>query len=518
MDKRHPAPSHPLSRIIAFGDCDHGLWHADTGNITTPGAVEIPTRGAAPIGTRVFEADHGDAIPVRVPGTPAIVRSSEQISADTAAGRTWLDYAVLAGGARRLYGHELGARAWIYCAPDGSRWLARLGTGSPTQLTLQRFGEIPGRAADADPAQAAFVEFSSMPTLTASPWPSLEFNVVDDVCSDGSEAIVTVGYHYCQSNIIGEGFPANWGLRWPSGVYRVGIAGTPPAAVVTVTPMYADNGLGYVSGTFSFSPNTLGIYVFQDDVDPSVHYYIRDVGDPVTPPPGSGQIAYWEQPTGTYVGEDIYIVGGCYVDDVATPVHLRKSYHVTSSISWIEHTGDPITGIEYTEIYSASSTVALEIGLSSVGATATDSGSKIGYRSLDTLYPDPPLNGDGAMMLGTLQISARPAAGIADFRISGSPAELSHHEIMPMRCGNRAWALCMINLGSLDAPDGGYFDPADRGWGGHTHIGFVSPTDAVQTLVQRPLTLSREGVTGYASAHPVTGQIAWSWDHPVCWV
>lgn len=235
-------------------------------------------------------------------------------------------------------------------------------------------------------------------------------------------------------------------------------------------------------------------------------------------PPNAHQVAYWQQSAGTFIGSDTYIVGGCYVDDVATPVVLRKSYNVSSSLTWTEVTGDPFVGIEYTETYAASSTISLEIGSSTIGATATDSGARIGYRSLDILYPDPPVIGDGAMMLDGLEISARPAAGLADYRIAGTPAELSHHEIMPMRCGNRVWALCLVNLGHLDPQYGGYLAAENRGWGGHTHVGFVSPADAVQTLVHRPLTREREEVTGYASAHPVTGEIVWSFDHPVCWV
>lgn len=518
MDKHHPAPGHPLSRVRICGDCDHGLWHADTDTITTPGAVEIPIRGVAPAQTREYESDQGDSIAVRVPGTPAVVRSPEELAADAAAGRTWLDYGILAGGARRLYGHELGERAWIYCAPDGSRWVARIGLGSPTQLTLQRFGEIPGSPADAGPVQAAVIAFSVMPSLTTPPWPDYEYNVIDDVRSDGSEAIVSVGYHYSQSNTFGSGAIASYGLRWPYGVYRVAIAGTPPAAVVTVTPMYAGLGLGYLSDTFGGTLNLRGVHVFQDEHDSTALYYVGNYGGPVTPPPGTVEIEYWNLTDGTTTGEDLYILGGCYVADVATPVLLRKSYVVTTTITWIEVEGDPFTGIEYTESYDASSTITLEIGTSVVGATATDAGARIGYQSLDILVEPPPAVGDGAMTLGGLTISARPSAGAADYRIASTPAELSHHEIMPMRVGNRVWALCLINLGALAPEVGGYLDAENRGWGGHTHVGFVSPTDAVQTLVQRPLTLEREDVTGYASAHPTTGEIAWSWDHPVCWV
>lgn len=518
MDRHHPAPGHPLSRVRMIGDCDHGLWRGDTAAIESPGGVAIPCRGAQPAQTREYEGDQGDSIAVRVPGTPAVTRSPDELAADADAGRTWLDYGILSGGARRLYGHELGARSWIYCAPDGSRWTATMGMGAAAQLAFRRFGAIPGAAEDAQAAQAVIVALPSYPPALGAPWDEILFSAVDDVRSDGAEAIVSVGYHYSTTNVGSDTGYADWGLRWCYGVYRVGVTGVPPSAVVTVTPMYAGSGLGRLSSTYSTVPETRGVFVYRDEYDATTMYYIRDVGEPVVPPPGAIQIEYWEMPAGVFEGEDAYIVGGCYVDDVATPVVLRKSYTITSTLEWVEVDGDPFTGIEYTEAYSASATIRLEIGSSSVGATAADAGEMIGYRSVDVFPPAPEPIGDGAMMLDGLEISARKSAGVADYLIGGTPAELSHHEIMPMRVGSRMWALCAINLGALDPSDGGYSSAADRGWGGHTHIGFVGPAGSVQTLVQRPATTSREDVTGWASSHPVTGEIAWSFDHPVCWV
>ena len=421
MDKHHPAPGHPLSRVRMIGDCDHGLWRGDTAAIESPGGVSIPCRGAQPAQTREYEGDQGDSIAVRVPGTPAVTRSPDELAADAAAGRTWLDYGILSGGARRLYGHELGARSWIYCAPDGSRWTATMGMGAAAQLAFRRFGAIPGaadaqaasryrRAAVVPPAgRAGMRSFSALWMTygaTVRRRSSCRISLFDD------ERRVRHGY-------------ADWGLRWCYGVYRVGITGVPPAAVVTVTPMYAGSGLGRLSSTYSTVPETRGVFVYRDEYDATTMYYIRDVGEPVVPPPGAIQIDYWDMPAGVFTGEDAYIVGGCYVDDVATPVVLRKSYTITSTLEWVEVDGDPFTGIEYTEAYSASATIRLEIGSSSVGATAADAGEMIGYRSVDLFPPAPEPIGDGAMMLDGLQISARKSAGVADYLIGGTPAELT---------------------------------------------------------------------------------------------
>lgn len=520
MDKRHPAPGHPLSRIRMLGDCDHGVWHAAGTKIVTDHDVEIPLRGVQPANTLYFESNQGDAIAVQVAGNPAVTRSPAELAADHVGGRTWLDYGILAGGARRLYGQALGDRTWIYCPDDGSRWLATIGERSPTQITLQPFGHIPGDpAADALPIQAVPLEFESMPDEYAGPpFTDLVFNTLDDVRDDGRGIIVSVGYHYAQSNLVGSGLRANWGFRWPYGIYHVSISGIPPAATASVTPMYAGDALGFLDAENNRAENTFGIVAFQDISSPTF-YYLRDTGEPIVPPPDTTQVAYWERVAGDFDGWDEYILGGCFVDDVATPVILRKAYDVSSNLEFEELGPEAgFTGVQFVETYTATSIIQLKIGASVLSTTAASGGRKTGWFTFEPGSPVDTNTPDKLMLDGVLEISSRPRADAADYTISGTPADLSHHEIMPTRMGNRCWALCMINLGVLDPADGGFTNLADRGWGGHTHVGFVSPTAVVKTLVQRPAELERAVVTGYASAHPITGEIAWSFDHPVGWV
>lgn len=81
---------------------------------------------------------------VQVPGVPAVVRSTEQQAEDVAAGRDWRTDALLGGRRLQLYDRELGG--WIYCAPDGSRWLITVNLISKT-ATASRFGMV-GMTAD----------------------------------------------------------------------------------------------------------------------------------------------------------------------------------------------------------------------------------------------------------------------------------------------------------------------------------------------------------------------------------
>lgn len=89
-------------------------WHGrvDTaGNLYLPNGQTVPYPG--PAGHSSFFTYR-----VRVPGVLPVTRSSEELAADTAAGREWRDEAILGG--TTLYGRNLAG--WVYCAPDGTKW------------------------------------------------------------------------------------------------------------------------------------------------------------------------------------------------------------------------------------------------------------------------------------------------------------------------------------------------------------------------------------------------------------
>ncbi|WP_330114927.1 hypothetical protein SA496_01270 [Pseudomonas sp. JS3066] len=122
---------------------------------------------------------------LRVPGTPVVTRTPEQLAADVAAGRQWWSEAILCGRFFQLYGKEMGG--WIYCAPDGSRWLIRRDLAKAI-----RFGEI-GQPSDqrtltinnpSDTGQATPVV-----DLGNGPVTALQWEDPIDISADGRKAI-----------------------------------------------------------------------------------------------------------------------------------------------------------------------------------------------------------------------------------------------------------------------------------------------------------------------------------------
>lgn len=99
----------PLDEIIKLGDPWHGLIQG--------GVVRLPnggTRTAARPGIGT-----GSVYPLIPHG---VVPASTADAADVAAGRTWLNYGLLAGSC--LYEQTIagGGPAWVYIAPDNSTW------------------------------------------------------------------------------------------------------------------------------------------------------------------------------------------------------------------------------------------------------------------------------------------------------------------------------------------------------------------------------------------------------------
>lgn len=94
-----------------------------------------------------FRPEGGDVHLFKIPGAPGGTTTPE----DVAAGRQWLDYALISGSTMHLYGKALGEGKWLYLDPDGVRWLVSttLQTnsvanveGQSITVTLDRFGEF----------------------------------------------------------------------------------------------------------------------------------------------------------------------------------------------------------------------------------------------------------------------------------------------------------------------------------------------------------------------------------------
>lgn len=109
-DRRSVIP--PLSRPRLLGQPYHGLVRDGVLTLSNGKTVDAPW-------------GWGDCYVLRVPGVAGqgVQMTPVEAAQEAAAGRQWLDYAMLVGR-QRTYGGAItvGANAWLYAAPDGSVW------------------------------------------------------------------------------------------------------------------------------------------------------------------------------------------------------------------------------------------------------------------------------------------------------------------------------------------------------------------------------------------------------------
>lgn len=125
-----------------------------------------------------------------------VTRTEAELAADAAAGRTWRADAILSGQRMDLYGQTLGG--WIYCAPDGGRWLVpaealeiALETDQPlsVSLTLRRFGDF-GRPAVEHIVTLELADLGQAEPDPAYPAGTSGYLTVCDITPDGASALL----------------------------------------------------------------------------------------------------------------------------------------------------------------------------------------------------------------------------------------------------------------------------------------------------------------------------------------
>lgn len=295
QDKRQPGPP---GRVTIWGHPWHGL--VEDGVLTLPNAATMPY--SIPTG-----AGEADVLAFQPPGTPAVSRTPDQAAADTAAGRQWLDYALISGrGTRRLYGKVMGGSGtWLYAAPDGSRWRVTLG-GVPgihdlttpwiTTVTCARFGEF-GGAPETHVLDVTLSDWQQAISGHAGGDYAVDFGgvittanvTVEDVRRDGSQAVLMVGVPLPTSEPL---------LRNSLGFLVCDLTGTPGAggsATLTVARSRAQT-LGTRVFTLEDGMSTLwtetissDTVTFEDVPPPPVCGGVqREIHTPGDPPVGSG--------------------------------------------------------------------------------------------------------------------------------------------------------------------------------------------------------------------------------------
>lgn len=180
----------PFDITKLFGHPWHGL--VSSGQLTLPNGQT----------TEHVQPSSGDCWVIKIPGQPAVERSPEEAAADTAAGRQWLNYALLSGENHVLYGKALGAGSWIYIDADKKRWLVTCAqldgnatvasatvSGALTfSLTLRNFGEL-----ESAPMVHAFVASTTSPGLPGS-WQSSTLPIrIEDISTTGAKVAIGLG-------------------------------------------------------------------------------------------------------------------------------------------------------------------------------------------------------------------------------------------------------------------------------------------------------------------------------------
>lgn len=137
----------------------HGLYRSSTGKITTPTGMQIDAPW--PLGF----IDNGDCYQVKIDGLAVPTTTPEE----TLKGMSWVNYGLICGVYRALYGVQLGPGASIYIDSHNKPWLMRVVVGGSratasigATVSLKRFGVI-------GPVEATITYPLAVATFSTSP-------------------------------------------------------------------------------------------------------------------------------------------------------------------------------------------------------------------------------------------------------------------------------------------------------------------------------------------------------------
>lgn len=273
-----PGELFDLDEVERFGNPWHGLAHSGSGGTF----VDLPNGG-----TRTIPAwdGFGDSYQIAIPGQAAVTTSTD----DVADGMTWLNYGIMYGRDKYLYGQPIGAMSWIYIDADLVPWLAECTWSADLlSVSLKRFGIMEG-VPETYYYSVALVPRSDIPELSASV--SLR---LDDIDSRGRQVVLT----FKQSlSTIGDQVRAIWLLA---------ISGAGAAATLTVS--HQADGPDSLADASHLGAN-LDRYWFQDDNDNIAGPFERQVAS-------NGDVSYPGRPAGNWLRVAFARVNGKSVDSL----------------------------------------------------------------------------------------------------------------------------------------------------------------------------------------------------------
>lgn len=308
---------HAFDQVAKFGDPWHGLYRFGRQELPN-GSTRVPA--VVPTG--------GDCIEIRVPGQPAVSNEAD----DTAAGRTWLNYGILAGTNHVLYGKALGDMSWVYVAADNICYKATATVASVDSVSVALVPLV-GTA----PTQTLTgVALDQSVAVNGS---LLVIHKIMDVSPDGRQ--VVIAHHYSTNP------------DYPHAMSLLTLSGSLPAVTASRTLIYdLYSGDPALTGVESTDSRVI-TWTFQENIKNNAtnDEYVRTfsstqadwlsgAGYPALP---AGYHQVWlhtmdESRSGTFLRKDR--IGYVFKDGVRLPVKFINTTTDTN-VGWNQPYGDP---------------------------------------------------------------------------------------------------------------------------------------------------------------------------------
>ncbi|MDO9596742.1 MAG: hypothetical protein Q7J47_03380 [Azoarcus sp.] len=550
MSTEFPLPIGAFDRPTIWGRPWHGL--VSGGVLTLPNGSTMAH--PQPAGT----ADQaGAAYRVAVPGTPAVFRTTEQLADDTAAGRQWRSVATLSGSRMQLYGQHLDG--WIYVDPAGARWLVKTGTlltaavalgaSITATITLTRFGDfsaaplvVTRTVTLADPGQGAPIQAISGAALETY-WVML-----CDLSPQGDRAALMM--HALRFSADAE--TDNY-TRYPLGYIELALTGAGSSPTVTLsvlrTRAQTIQSSYVVSGPGDFTYRPILIDIWWNNKQDHAAYITQD-GVETRPPevtmPWNSESTMLPARTQHLSATGFTLLAVWWVDGAWTDVVLSMEsdvdYHSADPsfrlIAGAPGIGPPgcQAGCDRVVTISSEFNVSIKVGDTQVYATSGSNSASItetikqlsvlesavvtASRTIDGVTTDESRTVGERDLYDLSNWSFNIPTYVSPVRLFGGPLKLSPSAAD--RVGSGRWQV-------LDAPVVGRDFSLVR-YSSHL-IGVVAREGDSSYLYLPPITISGAAAGSpqtrtfspqsrrlYGSACPVTGQVSWLAESPVCWV
>lgn len=459
-----------LDEIVKAGDPWHGLYRASDNKIHTPHNIAVNLRGEAP-------EMEGSCYKVAIPGTPAASNNA----ADAAAGRTWLNYAIVAGYNNRLYGKSMfgpvylddGNRPWRVIVSPWTTWSGLTGTLHLELSFLPLFG---GSVQQTITKTLTFTALAADSSVTQSR--------LEDVAANCRRFMVShVGFAGSSSY-----------ARRCMALGEVVLNGVPPGVTATFTKL-ADE-----AGSFSDS--------FSSAISTQVSGWKNGSQAIVTFGPGqtidyTGQIdsGAWQITYGTTTASATRLVGGRYagnapqaVTSIETRSHSSTGQILSAPVGYKKWTQSVQQSLSLS--VKAGSTTIASYSLGATGSGTTENNGSggitvngsVSYTSTDGRTASDGNWGGGENSIPFVGWAPSPMGDLYAVRYSNTIYGFAGFDLINQLQGSQVAKYIVSNVGGRLGSDAGWYSVTD--------------------LAQAPM---------YASENPDTGEIVRSTTY-VCWV